>query len=110
VVVLSDFLEDEGAALELVTGHLGRGGEVHAIRVIAAEETNPPAGSFTATDPEDPAIRRPFGPSVREEYQRRFQEWGAGLSARWRRAGARWHEIITGVQALDAIRRVVRKA
>jgi hypothetical protein len=107
LVVISDFLDDDPTTLRAITGHLAKGGEAHAVRVMAREEVDPPAQSFTAIDPESPRVSRPFGPSVREGYRRRFTEWGTAVAARWRAAGATWCDVISDEPALDAIRRVV---
>ena len=111
VVILSDFLDEEDALLAVVATHVARGGEVHAVRVVAREELEPPPHPFTATDPENPAVTRPFDPATRELYRTSFLAWSEGLAARWRAVGAavRWNDVRTDEPAVGAIRRVIGK-
>ncbi|MBI4500300.1 MAG: hypothetical protein HY700_03975 [Gemmatimonadetes bacterium] len=95
----------------VVAAHVARGGEVHAIRVVAREELEPPSSPFTATDPENAAVARTFDPGTRDLYLTRFLDWSEKLAARWRATGAavRWHDVRTGEPVIAAIRRVVGK-
>jgi uncharacterized protein (DUF58 family) len=109
VVILSDFLDEDPGLLRAVTAHAARGAEVHAVRVIAREEIDPPDYAFTAIDPESPTVMRPFDPGARRRYQARFIEWGAHLAARWRATGAaaRWSDVTTDEPLIRAIRWVI---
>jgi uncharacterized protein (DUF58 family) len=107
IVLLSDFLDDDPGTFQTVAAHVGKGGEAHALRIIAREELDPPHQTFTALDPEAPHLSRPFGPAVRGVYRQRFLEWGAQVASRWRAAGASWHEMMTDEPLLRAIRRLI---
>jgi uncharacterized protein (DUF58 family) len=89
VVVVSDFLgEDADAVRQAAGAHAARGGDVHALHVVAAEELAPPRDLALAVDPEDERVRRPFDAAARAEYLARYAEWRASLARAWRRAGA----------------------
>lgn len=107
VVLISDFLDDDGEMLRAATAHCARGGEVLAIEVIAREELEPPTSPFTALDPENSQLARPFGPAAHDEYRRRFAAWRDETAHRWRAAGPRWIEICTDDPVAAAVRRIV---
>lgn len=107
VVLLSDFLDDDPDVLRAATAHQARGGEVLALEVIARGELEPSTSPFTAVDPEDAAIARPFAPAAAADYRGRFAEWRSATARRWRAAGARWIEIVTDEPVARAARRVV---
>ena len=105
VAIISDFLGDaeplHAVAREMVAG----GAEVFAVHVIAAEELEPGDAARVVTDPEAPALRRPFGAAERATYRENFAQWRAALAGAWRGSGAIYHEVTTA----DAPDRVVRR-
>ncbi len=107
VVFLSDFLDDDGTVPSLVSAHVASGGEVHAVRMIAREELDLPSRGFTAVDPEDDGVARPFAPGARDGYLERFRAWGDDVAARWRQAGAFWTDVVSDELPVAAVRRVV---
>lgn len=109
LVLISDFLGDDADALRQAAGaHAARGGDVHALHVVAAEELAPPRDLALAVDPEDARVRRPFDAAARTAYVARFAEWRAGLARAWRAAGAAYALVATDEPPARAVRRVVR--
>lgn len=107
VVLISDFLDDDPETLRAATAHHARGGEVLAIEVIAREELEPQLSPFTALDPEDTQVARPFAPVAHDDYRRRFSSWREATARRWRAAGPRWIEVVTDQPVASAVRRIV---
>ncbi len=109
VVVISDFLGDDADALRQAAGaHAARGGDVHALHVVAAQELAPPRELALAVDPEDARVRRPFDAAARAAYVERFGAWRASLARAWRQAGAAYAQVTTDEAPARAVRRVVR--
>lgn len=109
LVLISDFLGDDADALRQAAGaHAARGGDVHALHVVAAEELAPPRELALAVDPEDPRLRRPFDAAARTAYVARFAEWRAGLARAWREVGATYAMVATDEPPARAVRRIVR--
>ncbi|GLC25866.1 DUF58 domain-containing protein [Roseisolibacter agri] len=109
LVLISDYLGDDADALRQAAGaHAARGGDVHALHVVAAEELAPPRDLALAVDPEDPRLRRPFDAAARTAYVARFAEWRAGLARAWREVGATYALVATDEPPARAVRRIVR--
>ncbi len=110
IAVVSDLLGDGDdkalarAAHERIIG----GGEVEAVHVVAREELVPPDAAVMATDPEQPALRRPLVETTREGYALAFAAWRAETARTWRDAGAGYTEVITDEPAEHAVRRIAR--
>ncbi|HEX5580772.1 MAG TPA: DUF58 domain-containing protein [Gemmatimonadaceae bacterium] len=108
VVVVSDFLGDDVAALLLVARQrIAAGGEVHAVHVVDDAEMDPPGRAILATDPERAALRRPLTDESRAAYVAAFDEWRDGLARDWRAGGATYSLVRTGEPAGAAVRRLV---
>lgn len=114
LVLISDFLssnyggDDAEALRQAAAAHAARGGDVHALHVVAVEELAPPRDLALAVDPEDPRLRRPFDAAARTAYAARFAEWRAGLARAWREAGAAYALVVTDEPPARAVRRIVR--
>ncbi|MGZ9194741.1 MAG: DUF58 domain-containing protein [Gemmatirosa sp.] len=109
LVLISDFLgEDADALRQGAAAHAARGGDVHALHVVAAEELAPPRDLALAVDPEDARLRRPFDATARAAYVARFAEWRTELARAWRRAGAAYALVPTDEPPARAVRRIVR--
>lgn len=107
IVVISDFLSDT----EEVVAAAGRcalgGSEVHAIHVVAAEETNPSRSFQLVRDPEDPGIRRPLTESTVEEYVQRFSSWRETVARDLANAGVFYTIAVAGDEPVEhLVRRV----
>jgi uncharacterized protein (DUF58 family) len=107
VVVLSDFLGDEGptrvAAKALLVAH----SDVHAVHIVAAEELEPSGRAMRAVDPENESITRPFDESMRDRYRSNYASWRQDVATAWRHAGATWTTITTNDDPALAVRRVI---
>jgi uncharacterized protein (DUF58 family) len=109
LVLISDFLgEDADALRQGAAAHAARGGDVHALHVVASEELSPPRDLALAVDPEDARLRRPFDAAARAAYVARFAEWRTELARAWRRAGAAYALVATDEPPARAVRRIVR--
>ena len=105
IVILSDLLGDLAAVLAAIRTHIAIGGEVHVVHVVAREELDPPQGTLTAADPEDPNVRRPLVDATRQAYEQAFSTWRRETADACRAGGATWIETVAG----DAPDRVVRR-
>ena len=106
VVVLSDLLGDLPAMLTAIRTHIAIGGEVHVVHIVAAEELDPPRGSLTAADPEDPGIRRPLVDATRAAYEDGFARWRRETADACRAGGAAYIETVAGDPADRVVRRI----
>jgi uncharacterized protein (DUF58 family) len=114
IVVVSDFLDEDGGAADVRTAGLvgalrGRAAaqvEAHAVHLMARAELAPPRTGFLAVDPDAPAVRRPFVTEAAAEYDRRFTAWRETLAAALRRAGVVYHAVLSDEPAARAIRRM----
>ena len=107
LALITDLLGDGPALLRAAREQMTRGVEVTLVHVVAREELDPPPGAILAVDPEAPALRRPLVDATREGYRAAFAMWRAGVAGDWRRAGARYMEVITHEPADRAVRRIV---
>jgi uncharacterized protein (DUF58 family) len=111
VVVVSDFLGEDGEALlRNARARLAAGDDVQAVHVAAREELDPPAGAMLAVDPEQRRMERALGEETREAYLVAFGRWREQLARDWRAAGAAIHAVTTGDDAATAIRRIAHAA
>lgn len=108
LVLVSDFLGEDDDTVRQAAAHAARGGDVHAVHVVAAEELVPPRELALAVDPEDARVRRPFDAAARVAYDARFTEWRGALARRWREAGATYGLAVTDEPPARAVRRIVR--
>lgn len=106
IAIVSDFLGDAEAVLELSKQYIAAGREVFAVHIVAQEELDPRARGVVV-DPEDAAMRRPLNAREIVEYQETFAAWRQSLADRWRAAGAAYQLVTTGEEPDRAIRRVV---
>jgi uncharacterized protein (DUF58 family) len=106
VVIVSDFLGDEGELLRRARELVAGGTEVHAIHVVAREELSPERTAFLATDPEVPSLQRPLIEETHGVYVRAFDEWRLATARAWRSGGAALTEVVTDEPASRAVRRV----
>jgi uncharacterized protein (DUF58 family) len=107
VVIVSDFLGDEGPTLVAARALMAANSDVHAVHVVAREEIDPQADAIRAVDPEDELIARPFDESMRARYLANYVSWQADTAAAWRHAGATWTTVTTGEDPGIGIRRVI---
>lgn len=109
VVIVSDFLDADADALrQAAAAHAARGGDVHALHLVAPEELAPPRDLALAVDPEDGRVRRPFDAAARAAYLTRFAEWRATVARSWREAGAAYALVPSDEPAARVVRRIVR--
>lgn len=106
IAIITDLLGDADALLGAARVHHARGGEVHLVHVVAAEELEPPLDTRLATDPEDPRIARPLTEPTRAAYQHAFAEWRSEQARAWTAAGAAYHMATTDTPADRIVRRV----
>lgn len=109
-VVISDFLSDEDVLIRAGRQLVVQGTELHVVHVIAREELDPSPGTYLATDPDRPTLRRPFDDALRAEYQERFAAWRDALADRWRDFGAHYTPVTSDEPTDRAVRRVVQRA
>jgi uncharacterized protein (DUF58 family) len=107
IVILSDFLGDEGEARRAARGLVAAGSELHAVHIVAREELDPPRRTVRAVDPENPSIARPLDDDSRLAYAERFARWRETTAHAWRQAGTTWTEVSTGEDPVRAIRRII---
>jgi uncharacterized protein (DUF58 family) len=107
-VVVSDFLQADGAAVARARSATVLGGEVYAVHVVAHEELDPPRRALLVSDPEDPAVRRPLLGASRSAYLDAFGAWREQVREAWQSAGARYAMASTDEAADRVVRRVVR--
>lgn len=107
VVLLTDFLGDAEPLLAAVRAYVARGGDAHAVHVVAREELDPPARAITAVDPEDARIARTLAPPTRAEYVEKFARWREELAREWRGAGAAFTMVVDDESPAHAVRRIV---
>jgi uncharacterized protein (DUF58 family) len=110
IAIISDFLGDAEALLDVVGEMVVSGREVFAVHVIAREELEPTELGNLVVDPEDSTVRRPLDEAGAAEYRRAFATWRAALAERWRAAGVVYHLAITDEAAAQVVRRVVTPA
>lgn len=109
LVLVSDFLgEDLAAAARAAAAHAARGGELHAVHVVAAEELEPSLAARVVVDRKDMGVRRAMDAPGRAGYVARFAEWRAELARAWREAGATYTLVLADEPAVRAVRRVVQ--
>jgi uncharacterized protein (DUF58 family) len=107
VAIISDFLGDADALLRAARERLSAGAEVHAVHLVAREELEPPSDAMLATDPEQPALKRPLVAATRDAYLRAFAVWRSELARSWRAAGASFTEVLADEPTARAVRRIV---
>lgn len=110
IAIVSDFLGDASALLELAREMVVAGREIFAVHVVAREEMEPPMRGAVVVDPEDAATRRPLDARAIAEYQETFARWRESLAADWRAAGAVYHLAVTDDAPEQVVRHVVRPA
>ena len=111
VVLVSDFLGDEGEALlRAARGRLAAGDDVQAVQIVAREELEPPARALLAVDPEQRRIERALGEETRAAYLAAFSAWREQLARAWRGAGAALHQVTTADDAATVVRRIAHAA
>lgn len=106
IAIVTDLLGDADALIAAVRVHHARGGEVHLVHIVAAEELEPPRDTRLATDPEDPKLERPLTEATRAAYQQAFAEWRSEQARAWTAAGAAYHMATTDTAADRIVRRV----
>ena len=111
LVVLSDFLGDDGdALLRAARTRLAAGDDVQAVHILAREELEPPARAMLAIDPERRQLERALGEETRSAYLAAFAAWREELARDWRATGAAVHVAVTGEDAATAVRRIAHSA
>jgi hypothetical protein len=107
IVVISDFLGEEGDLLASVSRAVVAGKELHALHVIAPQEIDPPKETLLVSDPEAPEIRRPLTGDARDVYVKAYSQWREQTAHDWSEAGVSYSVAIVGDEAPDhLIRRV----
>jgi uncharacterized protein (DUF58 family) len=109
IAIVSDFLGDADALLEHSRELIASAREVYAVHVIAREELEPRAYGIVV-DPEDPTVRRPLTDAEIGAYTASYASWRQTLADGWRRAGAVFHNAVTGESADRVVKRVVALA
>lgn len=107
LVVVTDFLGDSERALGALRVAAASGSEIFAVHVVAAEELDPPARTFLAADPEQPAFRRALSGVNREAYMAAFASWRERVSAELHGMNANYLLTSTREPVRDAVRRIV---
>jgi len=107
IAIVSDFLGDADALLEMAKEMVASGREVFAVHVVSRAELAPRDIGSLVVDPEEDTIRRPLDDSGVAEYQAAFTRWREELAAAWRAAGAVYHLAIDDDPADRVIRQVV---
>jgi uncharacterized protein (DUF58 family) len=106
IAIVTDLLGDADPTLTAARVHRAKGGEVHLVHIVAAEELDPPMDARLATDPEDERVERALTESTRDAYLAAFGAWRAGQSDRWTAAGAQYHLASTATSADRIVRQV----
>jgi uncharacterized protein (DUF58 family) len=107
IVLISDFLGEEGDLLASVSRAVVAGKELHALHVIAPQEIDPPKETLLVSDPEAPEIRRPLTGDARDVYVKAYSQWREQTAHDWSEAGVSYSVAIVGDEAPDhLIRRV----
>jgi len=104
IAIVSDFLGDAEALLEVAKEMVASGREVFAVHIVARDELEPRDVGSLVIDPEEDTIRRPLDDAGVVEYKAAFARWREELAASWRAAGAVYHLAVTD----DAAERVIR--
>lgn len=107
IVIVSDFLGDEGPARVAASALLAAHSDVQAIHVIAHEELEPSPNAVRAVDPEDASITRPLDETLRTRYAANFANWRSETAAAWRHTGATWTAVTTDEDPALGVRRVI---
>jgi uncharacterized protein (DUF58 family) len=111
VVVISDFLGDDGdALLRAARARLVAGDDVQAVHVVAREELEPPVRALLAVDPERRELERALGDETRAAYLTAFGDWRDQLARDWRAAGAAVHSAVTDEDPATVVRRIAHAA
>lgn len=110
VAVVSDFLGDADALVDVARRLIAGGREVYAVHVVAEEELDPDGVGEVVRDPEDPGLKRPLDAVSLAEYAAAFAAWRERLAARCRAAGVSYALATTGEPAERVVRRVVAPA
>ena len=111
VVILSDFLEEDGGrAVVREAGALrARGDEVFAIRILTPEELGEGRSKDALyQDPEDPSVAVPGSPSGDPGYRERLQAYYGALARSLEDRGVTWWEAGTTDPLLPLIRGWIR--
>lgn len=106
LALISDLLVSEEPLFASARVHSARGGELHVVHIVAAEELDPRAGG-SVYDPEAPDDRRTLNERSRAEYTRNFAEWRERMAAAWRAMGAKYTLVRTDEPVAAAVRRIV---
>jgi uncharacterized protein (DUF58 family) len=107
IVLITDCLSDMDALLKVAAAHQVAGALVECVHVVAAEELDPPAGTFLVNEPQAPNDKRVLSSASAAEYRARFSAFRKELASRWRATGAGYTEVRTDVPAARAVRAVV---
>lgn len=111
VVLISDFLGDEGEPLlRAARERLAAGDDVQAVHILARDELEPPERTLLAIDPERRDLERALGEETRAAYLAAFGAWRDQLAREWRAAGAAVHAVVTGEDPATVVRRVAHAA
>lgn len=111
VVVLSDFLEDDGGAgsIRAATRLRTRGDEVSAVRILTPDELGTGTGGDALyLDPEDPTRRVPADPGRDPGYRTRLRAYYDAVAGGLREGGVEWREVSTADPLLPFFREWVR--
>lgn len=107
IVLVTDCLGDIDAVLKVAAAHQVAGALVECVHVVAAEEVEPPAGTFLVNEPQAPNDTRVLSGVSVAEYRERFGAFRKEMASRWRATGAGYTEVRTDVPAARAVRAVV---
>jgi uncharacterized protein (DUF58 family) len=107
IVLLTDCLGDIDALLKAAAAHQVAGALVECVHVVAAEELEPPTGTFLVHDPQSRDDTRVLSSGSVAEYRARFYAFRKDMASRWRATGAGYTEVRTDVPPARAVRAVV---
>jgi uncharacterized protein (DUF58 family) len=107
VAIIGDFLGDEASLRRAAQTLVARGGDIHAIHVVARQELEPATSTGMIMDPERDELRRPLTPGTRVAYIEHFAAWREELARAWRLCGAAFTEVVVDDDPARAVRRVL---
>lgn len=108
VVIVSDFLGDAEALIDVAGQLRARARELYAIHIIDVTEIDPDESERLLYDPEDPSVLRSMSKITRQGYQREFAQWREGLFHACASRGVVYTAVHTDEPVPLAVRRITR--
>jgi uncharacterized protein (DUF58 family) len=105
IILVSDFLENEEAALRELACYRAQGHDVLALQVLDPLEIEiPKEGDFDFTDPETGQRIRTSAESLHAAYGKRVAEWRKSLRHQAEASGVRWLSVSTAAPLAETLR------